>query len=170
MQRLRSVKTVSARRQVFWILFSIFLVSSTFVFPGAKRSVECARYLHDHPYRKDVTLNFQGQPIQAEVVKTEAERERGLGGRECMNKNQAMLFEFQKDDFSNHCFWMKDMKFPLDIYWLNDEKRIVFSATGIDPSTYPKEYCPSIATRYVIEMHAGVGRELLLDYDDIVPF
>ena len=159
-----------APRPLYWIVACVVLVMSAVLYQPAKRAIACEVYQRNNSYRNDVMLNFQGQPIQAERVKTDLDRQKGLSGRECIRKNQAMLFEFDADDVKNHCFWMKDMKFPIDIYWLDSDKRVVFSATQVKPSSYPKSYCPNVQTRFVIELHSGIGKELLFDYDDVAPF
>lgn len=170
MQKLHSAKIVSGRRSLAWILVCLSIVASLYAYPGVRDKAECRQFLKNQPYRKDVQLNFPGQPLWAEKADTIPAREKGLSNRECIGKDQAMLFIFDADDTSDHCFWMKDMRFPIDMYWLDNDKRVVFSATDVQPSSYPNKYCPNMQTRYVIEMHGGVGKELLLDYNDIVPF
>ena len=59
--------------------------------------------------------------IQAEVVSRLADLRQGLSGRASLPTDHGMLFVFSKSDIYE--FWMKDMKFPLDIIWINTKSR-----------------------------------------------
>ena len=92
--------------------------------------------------------------LYAEVAQTEQAREKGLSGRESLAANRALLMVFEKDDLWP--IWMKDMKFSIDIVWLNAQKRIVHVQQNVQPSSYPDtRYRPSEPARYVIELPAG---------------
>src|SRR3989344_6701349 len=65
-------------------------------------------------YQKEFrTVGINGASIFAEVVASADARRLGLSGREGMGANSGMLFVF--DQAGLYDFWMKDMKFPLDI-------------------------------------------------------
>jgi hypothetical protein len=92
-------------------------------------------------------------PISFEVVTSEADQERGLGGRATIPANYGMLFVFAKDD--TYGFWMKDMLAPIDMIWLSDNGTIVHLEQSVAPSTYPHVFYPETPARYVLEMRAG---------------
>src|SRR4051812_9202852 len=69
-------------------------------------------------YRTRRTLIPGQQPYLINKVDTPETRSLGLGGRPCMPPRTAMLFEFYET--GQQCFWMKDMKFAIDIVWLNE--------------------------------------------------
>ncbi len=103
----------------------------------------------------DVTIN--GQTIRAEVVSTEPARERGLGGRSGIGADEGMLFVF--DSPGLHGFWMKDMRFPIDIVWMADGK-IVSIEENVDPQigateSELKNYFPETFDDRVLELQAG---------------
>ncbi|KKP68261.1 MAG: hypothetical protein UR66_C0002G0085 [Candidatus Moranbacteria bacterium GW2011_GWE1_35_17] len=55
-----------------------------------------------------------------ETVSDEEQRKKGLSGRESLGPNCGMLFLFERE--GSYSFWMKDMRFPIDIVWIkNDE-------------------------------------------------
>ncbi|MEK7152525.1 MAG: DUF192 domain-containing protein [Patescibacteria group bacterium] len=93
--------------------------------------------------------------------------EKGLGGRLSMPRNQGMLFVF--DTEKKQCFWMKDMRFSLDIIWVNAQKRIVHIEHGVSPKTYPKIFCHEI-TKYVIELNAGEAARADLHSGQVLNF
>lgn len=63
--------------------------------------------------------------ITIETVATEELRKKGLSNRDALCQNCGMLFLFEKE--SNYSFWMKDMRFPIDIVWLRNNKVVDIS-------------------------------------------
>jgi hypothetical protein len=51
-----------------------------------------------------------------------------------------MLFVFASS--TRPGFWMKDMKFPIDIIWINADKEVVGIESNIATSTFPKLFFP----------------------------
>ena len=75
------------------------------------------------------TAEIRGRKFDLEVVATEETRQKGLGGRDALCSNCGMLFVFSQS--GNHSFWMKDMRFNLDIIWISGGK-IVYIAKNLD--------------------------------------
>lgn len=71
--------------------------------------------------------------INAEVADSADARKKGLGGRENLPANSGMLFIFPKADYFN--FWMKGMKFPIDIIWIEDNKIVSITKNVPAPET-----------------------------------
>lgn len=92
--------------------------------------------------------------IQLEQVSTQEDLEKGLSGRHALPADSGMLFMFKTD--APWCFWMKGMKFPIDIVWLNSQKQVVYIVRGAQPSSYPAQFCPPEDARYVIEVNEGI--------------
>jgi uncharacterized membrane protein (UPF0127 family) len=67
-----------------------------------------------------------------------------------------MLFLF--DDLRERTMWMPDMKFALDIVWLDENMTVVHVTEGATPCP-DRLQCPSYSSRfmvkYAIEMGAG---------------
>lgn len=93
-----------------------------------------------------------------EKVDTAIAEEKGLGGRESLCTTCGMLFEFKKP--GRYAFWMKDMRFPLDIVWFLGD-RVVFIAHDVQ-SDFSGIFEPDIAADRVVEVNAGVARNLLV--------
>jgi uncharacterized membrane protein (UPF0127 family) len=89
-----------------------------------------------------------------EKVATEEGRKQGLSNRNSLPENRGMLLVF--DYIGRQCIWMKDMKFSLDIMWVNAANNVIKLEQNIAPSTYPTEYCSS-GTLFVIELNAGAA-------------
>lgn len=91
--------------------------------------------------------------IAAEIADTPILRERGLGGRELLPEGKGMLFRFDQPGIFG--FWMKDMKFPIDIVWIDDSHRVVSIDALIATSTYPDTFLSPTDTFFVLELPAG---------------
>lgn len=100
------------------------------------------------------TLNFGDIDISIEEATTQSEREKGLGNRDNLRQDKGMLFVFESVDY--HCFWMKDMKFSIDIIWLDEERKVVDIMQNVDPATYPENFCPKAPAKYVLEVNSGL--------------
>ena len=96
--------------------------------------------------------------VDVEIVSTKADLERGLQGRAGLAKDRGMLFVFIKDDRCR--FWMKDMKFALDILWLDRDAGIVAVGENLPPCKAAPcpVYAPPQEARYVLEVNAGFSR------------
>src|SRR5579872_3076587 len=97
--------------------------------------------------------------FNAEIADTPALQELGLSYRPSIGKNDAMLFVFPVST-PNLQFWMNGMNFPLDIIWLDSDKKIVFMEKNLSPATYPNAFGPAGDSQYVIEVAAGTADRL----------
>jgi uncharacterized membrane protein (UPF0127 family) len=107
-----------------------------------------------------------GASVTAELAVTEEERARGLMFREKIMPDQGMLFVFE--DMGLHSFWMKNTLIPLDMLWLDNDKRIVHIESGVPPCQEDPcpSYGPRVPARYVLELKSGRAEELgLKPYD-----
>ena len=109
-------------------------------------------------YLKDRVVQVNGKELQAEVADSAAERITGLSGRKCIGENQAMLFVFEQPGQKG--IWMKDMKFPIDIIWLDENHKVVKVQSNVSPDTYPAQFSNEEAAKYVLELKAGQADKL----------
>src|SRR5476651_1827173 len=65
-------------------------------------------------------ITIDNHNFAVEVATTSAQQQQGLSGRASLPKNQGMLFIFQTAN--RYPFWMKDMKFNLDMIFINNNK------------------------------------------------
>ena len=93
--------------------------------------------------------------VDAQVVSSIEDMQRGLQGRDGLLENQGMLFDFK--EASEHHFWMKDMKFAIDMILLDAQGKIIFIAPSKKPcQSDPCEiYGPSEKSSYVLEVVSG---------------
>ena len=110
------------------------------------------------PYRTDGTIQINGARIYTEVAKNSAEFTKGLGDRPCILPDQGMLFSFTKP--GRYPFWMKDMKFPIDIIWIAANHKVVAMEINESPSTYPDRFENQAPAQYVLELKANQSKAL----------
>lgn len=78
---------------------------------------------------------------------------KGLSGTAALHPNEAMLFIF--DEEAEWGIWMKDMLFPIDIVWLDNNKEVVYIVKNASPEFPEKTFTPTEPARYVVELEAG---------------
>ncbi|MCX6716418.1 MAG: DUF192 domain-containing protein [Candidatus Taylorbacteria bacterium] len=105
-------------------------------------------------------LKINGQEINIIRAQTNEEEIQGLSGRDSLALNSGMLFYFDHDDFWK--FWMKDMKFSIDIIWLDKDFRIIDIKNNATPLSYPELFTSKNVARYVLEVPAGFAQNYLL--------
>ncbi len=107
-------------------------------------------------YKNCIDSQFDSCDIRYELANSDTSRMKGLSGRDKIATNEGMLFVFENS--GQQCFWMRDMKFNLDIIWLDKDKKILSLDENISPNTYPQNFCED-DVRYVLEVNAGVARQ-----------
>jgi uncharacterized protein len=108
-----------------------------------------------------VTIN--GYNISAFIADTNEKRTNGLSRVENLDKDQGMLFVL--DYPSKQGFWMKEMNFPIDIIWINDNYTVIDINTNLQPcvSTFLcPVHSPSNIAKYVLETSAGFTESHLI--------
>lgn len=98
-----------------------------------------------------------GKEISVLVADNATLREKGLSGQKSLAGNEGMLFIFLEPGF--HSFWMKDMNFPIDIIWFNENYQIVDVWERASPDSYPMVYTPSLKAKFVLEVTDGFFSE-----------
>jgi hypothetical protein len=141
---------------IILVLFSIFLFSFL-----QEKGIIGSR-------EKTIKIEIGGEELEVWVAKTIKEREKGLSGIEKLENNEGMLFVFPLG--SNSSFWMKDMLIPIDIIWIDSDKKVVDIKENLFPESYPDLINSAKEISYVLEVNAGfvydknikIGDELVL--------
>ncbi len=117
-------------------------------------------------------VRFPNVDVSVEVADTESERAQGLSGRERLGDAKGMLFVFDEKD-QKPTFWMKDMKFAIDIIWINDDKVSGITKNAPAPeSDVPLEQLerfpsPTVVD-FVLEVDAGFADKHNIEVGDNV--
>lgn len=103
------------------------------------------------PYKTPASV---GQThLYLNIVTKLADQEKGLSGQNALPSNAGMLFAFAKPTIP--AFWMKEMKFPLDLIWIDANQRVVGISPNLGPETYPQTFTSGRSVQYVLEVNAG---------------
>ena len=108
--------------------------------------------------------------LTVETAKMPADPQRGLSGRDSLFPNHGMLFVFERE--STWSFWMKDMRFSLDIIWFNSNRQAVFIEQSLQPCS-PQScpvYTPTINAMYVLEVNAEFAQSHDISLGDTFNF
>jgi uncharacterized protein len=105
--------------------------------------------------------------FQVEIADTPAKREMGLQYRRELADDRGMIFLFPVE--SQQSFWMKNTPIPLDMIFINRERKIV----GIVEKTAPFSLDPRSVpapSQYVLEINGGLARRYGIQPGDAVRF
>jgi uncharacterized protein len=120
---------------------------------------------------KKINVSVNGVALVADVASTSEQRSKGLAVKDSLAENESMLFVFSKaNDYS---FWMKNMKFPIDIIWLDAERSVIHIEHSLEPCENDDcpLYKPEGKAQYVLETVAGfalknnVTEHTLVEFD-----
>jgi hypothetical protein len=95
--------------------------------------------------------------LEVELADEREERKRGLMYRRELCSDCGMLFVFPRPRILS--FWMKDTYIPLDIFFLDEEGRIVSLAENTVPLREMPIYTSTGPAKYALEVQGGYARE-----------
>lgn len=101
-----------------------------------------------------------GVELVVELAITPLQRSRGLMFRDELPAGQGMLLVFPNTGFRS--IWMKNVRFPLDLIWLDRSHRVVHFEQNVPPCA--EEPCPDYYSlrkaASVLELNAGSVKTL----------
>lgn len=107
---------------------------------------------------KEVGIN--NHVFKVSIAQTSEEKQIGLSNKSSLPQDQGMLFPFEKEGF--YSFWMRDMKFPIDIIYIRKNK-IVTIYQNVQPPKIKEEniplYKPEEPADKVLEINAGLSQK-----------
>ncbi|HEY4675500.1 MAG TPA: DUF192 domain-containing protein [Candidatus Bathyarchaeia archaeon] len=110
---------------------------------------------------------FGDNCFYVELATTSEERSQGLMFRESLDLNKGMLFVYSEEGM--HIFWMKNTSIPLDIIWINANEEVVYISEDNEPYS-ENLIAPAANAKYVLEINAGLAREMGLNVGDKLDF
>lgn len=116
-------------------------------------------------------IAINGNRLKVEIADTQSKRSKGLGGRESLATDSGMLFVFSQED--KYAFWMKGLKFPLDIVWIRQQKVVDIIRSAQPPRPDQKDedlpiYLPNQPVDMVLEVNAGTVDSLDITIGDTI--
>lgn len=137
------------------------------IYNGQKAMIVVAAENQNLPF-----ILINEKKVLVEIAKTPAEQATGLGFRDSLGKDDGMLFIFEEKTTPG--FWMKNMKFSIDIIWISGEKITGISENIRPPTGAANEnltvYSPPKPVNYVLEVNAGFAAENGIKIGDKILF
>ncbi|MFB6181525.1 MAG: DUF192 domain-containing protein [Candidatus Magasanikbacteria bacterium] len=135
-----------------YLFVAVFLVSAVFLY-----------FTYDDFDTARIKLG--GEQLRVLVAETRYQKYKGLGGRRGLDEYDGMLFKYFPPRKVG--IVMRDMKFPIDIVWLNDGK-VVDIAPNVQPQPDTTEeklkvYRPRKKANLVVELPAGWSKKHSLE-------
>ncbi|MAZ29837.1 hypothetical protein CL655_00975 [bacterium] len=131
----------------FVVLAGVLLVSLWYVY---------ANY-HQEIYdwlgvRVQYTMFISEVFFSVTVADEPAEWRRGLSNTAPLVDQTGMLFVFDTSD--RYGMWMKDMRYALDMIWIDENFTVVHIEENVTPDTYPTTFSSPVPARFVLEVPA----------------
>ena len=114
-----------------------------------------------------------GKTVIAETMLQEIDQMRGMMFRDSLAKDRGMLFVHRAE--GNYPYWMYQVRIPLDIIWMDHQRRIVEISANTPPCpSKSARQCPNFGghekARYVLELAGGGAALYGLRAGDVVSF
>lgn len=153
-------------------LFLIFCVS--FVLSSCKKETKAQEitppkivFKHEGNLSIIDSLKKVVKVLEIELAEDEFERQTGLMYRTTMKENRGMLFIFDKSDMKS--FYMKNTYLPLDIIFIDENKKIINISKNTKPLNEQSVYSKAPA-KYVLEINAGLSNQWNIKTGDSIEF
>ena len=96
--------------------------------------------------------------LDCEIAKGFFAKLKGLMSRDSLSKNSGMIFLFSFSGF--RVFWMKNVKIPLDIIFINKNLEVIMIYEApVEKRFFYKKYWSSGFCKYVVECNMGFCKE-----------
>lgn len=99
------------------------------------------------------SLSIGSAVIDVAIADTQITRGVGLSYLKTLREDHGLFFVFR--DSATHGMWMKNMEFPIDIIWLDEQLRVVEIHRDVSPDSYPETFRTKVPTRFALEVNAG---------------
>lgn len=114
---------------------------------------------------------IKGHKITLLLAKTDKEKFQGLSERNTLAENTGMLFVFQRAGY--YQFWMRHVKFPLDILYITGNT-IVATKKNVQNPDYTNQHPPiikaSVPANKILELPAGFSKKYHILVGDTITF
>lgn len=133
----------------------------------------CDQFLDNNKVEKEneaIKVCIKENCFDVEIADTLKEREVGLMNRDYLVPEDGMLFIFENEEIHN--FWMKNTLIPLDMIWINENKKIIYIEKNAEPCKV--EQCelfgPNEKAKYVLEINGGLAEKTGVKTGDEIEF
>lgn len=136
------------------------------VVPPAQEEIQQDENTPSEPAVKLYPMTVNTTAVSVELAESREQQEKGLGGRTGLPEGRGLLYLLAKPDF--YTFWMKNMKFPIDIIWVDKNQKIIDITHNLTPDSYPRIFQPVKPAQIILEVNAGFAKKNGINIGDPV--
>lgn len=117
--------------------------------------------------RPSVIIN--NKAFYVDIAKSDNQKSLGLSIYNSMPEDKGMIFPFERAGI--YSFWMKGMKFPIDIIYINNNRVVeIFPELPFpkDSTQNPAIVTPKEKANFVLEINAGLSKKYNFKKGDLV--
>ncbi|MFQ5940920.1 MAG: DUF192 domain-containing protein [Nitrososphaerales archaeon] len=116
-------------------------------------------------------ITIDGVKLTVEIADDSEKIAKGLMFREGLHFDRGMLFVFEREH--KYQFWMMNMKFKLDIIWLDTTGKVVHIVENAEPCideahTSLCTYNPDTPAKYVLEVNSGFVKKYGINENSVM--
>ena len=150
-----------SNKKLLIIIGVLFILSTGFII-----------YQNNSNNFKPAQICIEGKTCYSiKIADSDEEKTTGLSGVEFLNESDGMLFVFDEETIPG--FWTLDMKFSIDVVWINKEKVVIGIERSLIPCNGTKSFdCeifyPKVPIKYVLEVNSNSTIRHNITYGDLV--
>jgi uncharacterized membrane protein (UPF0127 family) len=169
------------KKQSLLYLIAIIVLVGALIYMSKGNEILTSLGLRGSEFRPNIANTLEGnyttpltvkradgssKTFEVEIADTPSKTAQGLMNRTQMKRNEGMVFIFVMEN--EVTFWMKDTLIPLDMIFLDSNKKItkIFKNTKINQTA---EVYSGVA-KYVIEVNAGITDSENINLGDQITF
>jgi uncharacterized protein len=118
---------------------------------------------------KSERISLNGKRMRMYIADSFARQSVGLMYRKPLKKDEGMLFVFSNEE--RWGIWMLNMRFSIDIIWLDGSGKVIHMKRGALPCTSIfscEVYKPERPAKYVLEVNEGISSKYKLSVGSII--
>jgi len=133
-----------------FIILIFALVFAAFYFLSIQNDLRLGSKTEYGMHKK--TIWIDGVPLSVFLAVTDEQKSAGLSVFDKLKAQEGMLFVFSRP--GKYGIWMKGMKFPIDVFWIDKNGFVVDIWKSASPDSYPYVYYPRQEAKYILETNA----------------
>lgn len=153
----------------FLLLCTVTFYSCKKEFQQEEVTITEIKFKHEGSLQLLDSVGVLKKELKIELADDDYEHQTGLMYRKHLDPDSAMLFIFKDEDIRIRSFYMKNTYIPLDIIFIDVNKKIINIAKHTIPLSEKSVFSESPA-KYVLEINAGLSDVLGLTENDIIQF
>lgn len=113
-------------------------------------------------------LKVASTTIDILISDNDCKRILGLSGSMPLKEGEGMFFVFENEGY--YPFWMKEMLYSIDIFWISKDFEILGIEKNLSPDTYPNIFGEKFWIKYVLEIPANYSEKNNIKVGDKIFF